>query len=523
MNVGRHPVDVPLGDVVAPELAVRAAPPRQVVVDADQRAQHVDPCRAQRAGEARDVRRLAPLLVVVDPIAVGIEQQARRPCRRLRCRRWRPGTPCGHRHPPFSRSRARLVNSELECVQLHVAHHEPQAHRPARDGTHVARSPIVRPLPSDRLGHAVAQHRIGGAEVEPRQRMALGIEQLDLQPAAGARVAVERERAPGEAHLRGGQLAAAVVRVGGDEPVAAQRGAKDAGVLAQLPLVLALHRAAVQPLHAGVVHPQLVPDRDQPRVRVQHAAGVGAVQAAAQERLAAARAAPAHAVPAGQELHVHGRRKVVLAPVVERRRQHQVDVLGPRILHRAVGVEVDVRARIVALPRHRDAQVLRVRLEDDLQRRPLAEVRGGDPADAPVAAPAGRLCRLIDHLGVADADVADVQLQPVVPEQHVLHVAHGVARVGLIGIGLPVNAVRRVHGPQPLQRAGLHLFVAGAELGPQLVALPGGGAVVAKHGGALAMLCRSTWGATMLFCVDPRKEIRPSSGFLQWMPSSDSA
>ena len=118
----------------------------------------------------------------------------------------------------------------------------------------------------------------------------------------------------------------------------------------------------------------------------------------------------------------------------------------------------------------------------------VPEVRGGDPAHRAIGAPAGGHRRLVQALRLADADIADVEPQPLVPEQHVLRVADHVRGVGLVGVGLPVDAVRRAHRPQPLRGAGGDLGVGGPELGPELVSLLSRGAVVADDGGALQAL-----------------------------------
>ena len=88
----------------------------------------------------------------------------------------------------------------------------------------------------------------------------------------------------------------------------------------------------------------------------------------AEERAAVAGSLPVDAVAAGEELHIERGRELVLAPVVERRRQHEIDILGVGVFQRTTGVEVNHRARVVAAVGYRNGQVGGVGFKDDLQR-----------------------------------------------------------------------------------------------------------------------------------------------------------
>ena len=149
-------------------------------------------------------------------------------------------------------------------------------------------------------------------------------------------------------------------------------------------------------------------------------------------------------------------------PVVEEAGQHQVHVLGIRVLGSRVRVNVDVPAQTLgALRRRRGPPLGSLRTVHLHHLRPVVEVRRLYPSDAAHAEA---------HVRVAGPPVAHVFAQAVVPERNVLRVA--LRRIDLVGVDIPVDAVARVHLPEGISHSSRAVFRRDvSHLRPELVPL----------------------------------------------------
>ena len=81
VDIGGPGIGIPLLDVVPPQLAVRASPPGQIIVDPDEDSERIHSNIGQVGHHPGNVLWIPAILVIDDPVTVGVENQPGRPFR----------------------------------------------------------------------------------------------------------------------------------------------------------------------------------------------------------------------------------------------------------------------------------------------------------------------------------------------------------------------------------------------------------------------------------------------------------